>query len=376
MLKWCKNCVIPSEENNHRPTILRRRSTALSLLFILFLQLLFVGNLVVLKTTDFLAAVFPSVLVELANGSRSDGNLALLSENPLLSKAAQAKADDMAAKGYFAHVSPDGVSPWFWFSSVGYAFQAAGENLAVDFYDSADVHRAWMSSPGHRANILKSNFTEIGIGIAEGMYQGRKATFIVELFGRPLSSDAPLTATTPADATMAPPENGASEEAETHESAPLATETNVLSETEEMPTTVEPPLPSADTFIVERSDTFIEIALTAEAIASAAEAKAAEAKTEVPDKTGEAEMNDSAAEEASEVRASPLARAASMPGTIAFYVLSFFAALALLALALNVAVKWRIQHKDLIVNGLVLIMAIITLLAVNYSLLFLSGAIV
>ena len=47
--------------------------------------------------------------------------------------AAQAKADDMATKGYFAHTSPDGKNSWYWFKQAGYTFTYAGENLALDF---------------------------------------------------------------------------------------------------------------------------------------------------------------------------------------------------------------------------------------------------
>jgi hypothetical protein len=110
-----------------------------------------------------------------------------LKVNPVLERAAQLKADDMAAKGYFAHNSPEGLTPWHWFKAAGYNFVYAGENLAVRFYDSVDVVRAWMDSPGHRANILNSHFTEIGIGIAEGTFEGRPTVFVVQMFGSPAS---------------------------------------------------------------------------------------------------------------------------------------------------------------------------------------------
>jgi len=53
----------------------------------------------------------------------------------LLEQAAQLKANDMAEKGYFAHTSPDGKTPWEWLKDVSYPFLAAGENLAVNFLD-------------------------------------------------------------------------------------------------------------------------------------------------------------------------------------------------------------------------------------------------
>lgn len=137
------------------------------------------------------AAVISSVLIELANGDRAANSLQTLTLNPVLVAAAQAKANDMATHGYFAHVSPQGVEPWHWFTEAGYTFRYAGENLAIDFSDSGDVERAWMNSPTHRKNILDPRFTEIGIATAQGMYQGRLTTFVVQEFGTPASVSAP-----------------------------------------------------------------------------------------------------------------------------------------------------------------------------------------
>ncbi|HVW82929.1 MAG TPA: CAP domain-containing protein [Candidatus Paceibacterota bacterium] len=136
-----------------------------------------------------LAAVVASVLVDLANQNRAESGVHGLAVSPLLAQAAQEKADDMASKGYFAHTSPDGKTPWYWFGAVGYSFAYAGENLAVDFSDSQAVEDAWMNSPAHRANILDAHFTEVGIATAEGTYQGRPATFVVEEFGTPAAAD-------------------------------------------------------------------------------------------------------------------------------------------------------------------------------------------
>jgi len=55
----------------------------------------------------------------------------------------------------------------------------AGENLAINFIDSRDAIDAWMNSPDHKANILNNNFSEIGVGTAQGLYQGQKTVFIV-----------------------------------------------------------------------------------------------------------------------------------------------------------------------------------------------------
>ncbi len=146
------------------------------------------------------AAVITAVLVDLANTDRQVNDVPQLDMNPTLTAIAQAKADDMAQKGYFAHTSPDGHDPWYWFAQGGYQFTYAGENLAVDFSDSADVEEAWMNSPTHRANLLNSRFTQIGIATAVGTYNGRQTTFVVQEFGTPAR-----TATTPAPATISNP---------------------------------------------------------------------------------------------------------------------------------------------------------------------------
>ncbi|MBI2609986.1 hypothetical protein HYW53_02310 [Candidatus Giovannonibacteria bacterium] len=145
--------------------------------------------------SNFIAAVLPSVLVDLTNESRAQENMMPLQTNSLLEKAAKLKAEDMAKRGYFSHVAPDGKSPWHFFDEVGYLYQGAGENLAVNFFDSSDVARAWMNSTGHRANILNKQFKEIGISTAEGVYEGRVAVFVVQFFGTPAIANSGFRAT-------------------------------------------------------------------------------------------------------------------------------------------------------------------------------------
>src|SRR3989338_10289262 len=116
--------------------------------------------------------------------------------SPILQKAAQLKAEDMAAKEYFAHDSPEGLKPWHWFEEAGYDFRSAGENLAVYFSDSAEVERAWMNSPSHRANLLSEHFTEIGIALSQGQYQGHDTVYVVQMFASPSESASVGTAST------------------------------------------------------------------------------------------------------------------------------------------------------------------------------------
>ena len=125
------------------------------------------------------------MLVALANADRAAQGVGALTESALLNVAAQKKADDMARQGYFAHTAPDGTAPWKWFTSVGYYFTRAGENLAMNFEDPQKLESAWMASPTHRANILKATYTHLGVGVARGTYLGRPVTFVVQFFATP-----------------------------------------------------------------------------------------------------------------------------------------------------------------------------------------------
>jgi hypothetical protein len=194
-MKRLFNWFIPHKGNAHTPRIFTLAGASVILIGILFLGggVLFQQKLS--TENSYLAAVLPSVLVDLANEDRTNESLTQLTENPLLVEAAQKKAADMAAKGYFAHVSPEGIEPWFWLQSVGYSYKAAGENLAVHFEDSEAVNKAWMASPSHRANIVNPEFTEIGIGTAVGMFEGRETLFVAEFFGKPAGASLVSTET-------------------------------------------------------------------------------------------------------------------------------------------------------------------------------------
>ncbi|OHA84444.1 MAG: hypothetical protein A2408_04005 [Candidatus Yonathbacteria bacterium RIFOXYC1_FULL_52_10] len=185
-LKNLKRYFIPHLENDYKPRFFAIRSVlALSTAIVGLFLLAVVQHVAILNGSNILATVVSSTLVDITNDDRAENGLRTLSYNPVLAHAAQLKADDMAAKSYFAHTSPEGVTPWHWLEEAGYTFSYAGENLAVNFSDSIDVGEAWMNSPGHRANILNDRFTEIGIASAEGVYEGQPTVFVVQFFGKP-----------------------------------------------------------------------------------------------------------------------------------------------------------------------------------------------
>lgn len=191
LFNWFKKYFIPHEGNQHKPHLLRWEAFLVFLGIIVFLEVIFlVQILVIFPKTDFFANVLPNVLVDLTNTNRASSNFTPLKVNPLLEEAARLKAEDMAKRGYFGHNSPDGRTPWFWFQEAGYKFSYAGENLAINFFDSEDLMNAWLKSPTHRENILSKNFTEIGIATAKGIYNGREAVFVVQMLGKPAQTSS------------------------------------------------------------------------------------------------------------------------------------------------------------------------------------------
>lgn len=197
-VRWMKDHFLPNARNGHVPHFFGSGSLAAVAIAVLILHAAYFGTTQILfRSTDFLASVLPSVLISLTNDDRAKEGLGSLEEDAELTRAAQMKADDMAEKGYFSHKTPDGKDPWYWFQLVGYQYQHAGENLAINFNDSEDVEEAWMASPTHRANIVKPVYTKIGIGVAKGEYEGKNAVFVVQLFATPKVAAAPKPAPEP-----------------------------------------------------------------------------------------------------------------------------------------------------------------------------------
>jgi hypothetical protein len=180
---------VPNERNKYAPHVLQK-AAVIGMVVLVFLSFTIanVHSLLWIGSQWLVSTVLPAVIVDLTNNERQAGSLGTLRRNSVLDEAARMKAEHMAKNEYFAHYSPDGVSPWFWFGRVDYNFVHAGENLAIHFTDSEDVVDAWMDSPTHRANVLNGNYTEIGVGTAEGTYEGYDTVYVVQLFGTPAAA--------------------------------------------------------------------------------------------------------------------------------------------------------------------------------------------
>lgn len=105
-------------------------------------------------------------LVGLLNQERAGQGLAALAPDPRLSAAAQAHACDSAARDRMDHVGSDGGTLPDRVRAQGYRFRDIAENVAAGQRDATEVVQAWMSSPGHRRNMMMSGITDIGVGLA------------------------------------------------------------------------------------------------------------------------------------------------------------------------------------------------------------------
>nr|WP_315023284.1 CAP domain-containing protein [uncultured Aminipila sp.] len=103
-------------------------------------------------------------VVNIVNQERAKEGLAPLTLNAKLSNVAETKAEDMRDKNYFSHTSPTYGSPFDMMKQFGITYTAAGENIAKGQKTPQDVMTAWMNSSGHRANIMNSNYQQIGVG--------------------------------------------------------------------------------------------------------------------------------------------------------------------------------------------------------------------
>jgi uncharacterized protein YkwD len=110
----------------------------------------------------------------LVNRERTQHGLPPLRQNRLLDTASAEHSQDMVRRDYFEHATPDGRSVGDRLRAIGYqrgVSASAGENIAYGVGKKSTpvaIVRAWMNSPGHRADILRPSFNEIGIGIALG----------------------------------------------------------------------------------------------------------------------------------------------------------------------------------------------------------------
>jgi hypothetical protein len=205
LLPHLRHLFTPQTSNNHRPRIIH--PAGLSVLIGLFI--FFNSSLRLLAQVDqdivrggilgYASDISVEQVIQLTNQERAHQGLAPLTENSLLSSAAQAKAADMFQLDYWSHNSPTGKQPWNFIRQAGYKYRYAGENLARDFGDTPAMVAAWMASPTHRDNILSPRYQEIGIAVVDGELEGIATTLVVQMFGTLASQQAVSSTSTSSD---------------------------------------------------------------------------------------------------------------------------------------------------------------------------------
>lgn len=185
-----KVCVIPNPDNDFRPFALRHRTLSVLTALLVTVKVIAIGLIGLAPTTAELSTITSARIVELTNTERKKAGAGSLTVSSALTSAAQQKAQDMLDKDYFAHISPTGVTPWFWMAKVGYDYDIAGENLAIDFTEAEDVVAAWLASPSHKENMLLASYTETGVAVATGEFQGGTSIVVVHMFGKPTGVSA------------------------------------------------------------------------------------------------------------------------------------------------------------------------------------------
>ena len=123
-------------------------------------------------------------VVDLTNAARAQNGLPPLQVSSSLVVAAQVHSGDMARLNVLDHTLPGVAQPTLESraAAVGYKYSWLGENIAFNYPDAPSVVAGWMNSPGHRANILNPNFTEIGVSVA---WNSLNQAYFTEEFGRP-----------------------------------------------------------------------------------------------------------------------------------------------------------------------------------------------
>lgn len=132
-------------------------------------DLIYPGDILNIPQLSANVSNFEAQVVTLVNEIRAENGLSKLTHNWQLSRVARYKSQDMADNGYFSHTSPTYGSPFQMMKQFGITYRSAGENIAKGYSSAQAVVNAWMNSAGHRANILNSSYTQIGVGyVADG----------------------------------------------------------------------------------------------------------------------------------------------------------------------------------------------------------------
>ncbi len=193
-----KHWFIPTKQNKFHPHILRTTGMVVILIVLAIIPPLY--NVISVGQTQVLGYAIDVNVTDvftISNQERTNAGLAPLSANSALASAATAKANHMFANDYWAHVAPDGTTPWSFIAASGYDYKTAGENLAKGFSTSSGVVAGWMGSTTHRANVLNADYKDVGYAVVNGVLLGSETTLVVAMYGlqptQAVATTAPVT---------------------------------------------------------------------------------------------------------------------------------------------------------------------------------------
>jgi hypothetical protein len=185
-----KDYFIPNRKNCHKPKILHTKSLVTIAFVMIMLKLMILSYVFFINPFKaWMSEVMTDRVLELINKERTEENVPSLAINPILSQSALNKANDMLAKNYFDHFSPDGKKPWDFIDRNQYEYLFVGENLAMNFTSAESVNTALMNSPSHKKNIMNSRYNEVGLAIVSGEINGEKTNILVEMFASKSQTD-------------------------------------------------------------------------------------------------------------------------------------------------------------------------------------------
>jgi len=122
-------------------------------------------------------------IINRVNLIRSAEGLSILNKDNRLMSSALNKATDMDLNNYFDHAGLNDLRMFYWINGTGYSYDFAGENLAKGFTSIDKLMNAWVSSSTHYQNIINPKFKDIGVGIVQGVLNGKETVFVVQHFG-------------------------------------------------------------------------------------------------------------------------------------------------------------------------------------------------
>jgi hypothetical protein len=195
MIETLLHLLTPHHTNNYRAKLLQ--PAGLTVLVSIFLLSQVWVKILVLSpelpggfVLGFASNITAQQTIDQTNLQRESQGLPPLKMSSSLNQAAVAKANHMFANNYWAHVAPDGTTPWVFIRNAGYRYAVAGENLARDFDTTGSMIGAWMDSPTHRENVVNPKYSEIGVAVVNGTLEGVETTLVVQLFGQPAQAIA------------------------------------------------------------------------------------------------------------------------------------------------------------------------------------------